>query len=288
MYRSGLTVLTIAAALLVALLAVPALGQAPDTVTLLSASPANGATVPPAPSGGIPWDVRISGPPTDANVAVTITDSPATDPDGVTVSNINRVDFFFLQQDDANLAHYTGKSDPGPNAWSENVGGYYWQVRATWTDAAGTFHAAVSPIQRLGVGAPAPPAPGGGTGGGTNGGGGGATTRTTLAMSATDATFYVRAAIRQRTKRKPVGLSYRCAKVKSSSWRCRPTWHDSRSVYSGTVTFTHSRSGSRIVAKGTFAGTRASRTCLRTRSRAACTQRFRWSITTASRPLGTT
>jgi hypothetical protein len=103
-------------------------------------------------------------------------------------------------------------------------------------------------------------------------------------MSAADATFYVRTVIRLRTKRTPARLRFGCARLATPTYRCRPTWRDSRSVYRATASFTHVRSGGRIVARTTVTGRRASRQCLRTRSFASCSTRFRWRATLAARP----
>ena len=102
----------------------------------------------------------MTGVPDDAGVSVTVTGDPTTSADGVLATE-SRVDFFFLSPD-GTPGGWAGRSDPGPNAWSAAAGGFYWQVIATWTDAAGVFHRAATGIARLGVGVPAPAAPGGG------------------------------------------------------------------------------------------------------------------------------
>jgi hypothetical protein len=294
MSRSAITLLAVGAAVLFVLPA-QALAQAPapETLTLTNASPADGATVPLTPTGGIPWQIAFTGPPADAAVSVTVTSSPDTGPDGVSLLDANRVDFFFITTTDATPGVYAGKSDPGPDAWSEAAGGFYWQVRATWTDAAGMFHAAVSPIERIGVGTKAPPAlttpgsanaPGSPTAPGQSPS---STPRTTLAMASADATFYVRRVIRQRTKRQPRSLRVRCRRASSRSFRCRPTWRDSVNTYTATVTFTHSRSGQRILVRGTVRGRRASLRCTRTRSLRSCQRSFRWTVRTTARPVTT-
>jgi hypothetical protein len=275
--RSGIALLAAAALLL---LAAPA--RAADPLPFASASPADRATVAPTPTGGIPWRVRIVGLPPEAQVAVTVTPSAATGSDGQTLDDTNRLDFFFLSADAANPSLYAAKSDPGPNAWSADNGTYFWQVTATYTDGSGVFHTAVSEIQRLVIGT----APAGGTTPTTPGGS--TTTRRTLAMSSLDATFYVRQLIRQRTKRTPVGLRFACRRLTSASFRCRPTWRDSRNVYTATTaTFRHARSGSRVVSSATLRGRRASRQCVRTRSVRSCGVAFRWQARIAARPPGT-
>jgi hypothetical protein len=144
------------------------------------------------------------------------------------------------------------------------------------------FHSAASPVLRLGIGtAPPPPAA-------PPPGSGGAAPRTTLGMSALDATFYVRAVIRRHTGRPPVKLRYGCARLSSVSFRCRPTWRDSRNTYTATATFSHSRTGARIVAKATVSGRRASRQCSRRRSVKSCARAFRWRAVTAARRPGAT
>jgi hypothetical protein len=274
MRRSAAILVALAAALLVA-----APAHAVDPLPLTSVSPPDRAVVPLTPTGGIPWQIGVAGVPADAAVSVTVTSSPATGPDGVTLLDANRVDFFFLSPSPTAAGEYTGRSDPGPNAWSADAATYYWQVRATWTDPAGVFHAAASAIERIFVGTappatPATPAPG------PIG-----STRTTLGMSSLDATFYVRAVIRRRTRRAPLRLHYGCARLTSRAFRCRPTWRDRRNRYSATATFTHTRRAGRVVARATFTGRRASRTCTRTRSVARCGVRFRWRATLAPRPI---
>ena len=276
MSRIVVTLLAAAGALALA----PA-AQAIDPLPLSAMDPANGAFRPPTPTGGIPWQFTVTGPPPGANVSVTVSSSPVTGPDG-TLPNDNRLDFFFLSENPAAPGQFSGRSDPGPNAWSATLGTYFWQAVATWTDAAGVFHSAGSDVEKLTIGTPpAMPAPTGGQGGA------GAGTRSTLAMSSLDAPFYIRALIRQRTKRRPVGLHYACKRLKSSSFRCRPTWRDSRNVYvRTTATLTHVRAGGRVVAHATLSGLRASRTCARRRSLRSCGVRFRWRATLATRPLG--
>jgi hypothetical protein len=260
------------------LLAATAQAQAVDPLPLTRAVPANRAVVPPTPTGGIPWQVAVTGVPADAQVLVTVSSSPATGSDG-TLLDANRVDFFFLSEG-TSPGSYAGRSDPGPNAWSADAATYYWQVRATWTDAAGVLHTAASTVQRLVIGTAAPPgAPPSGTGPSSP-----SAARSTLAMSSLDATYYVRTAIRRRTKRAPTALRYGCARVSSRSFRCRPAWRDSRNAYTARVTFTHARAGGRLVARGTFAGRRASRQCTRTSSVKSCGRAFRWRTVTAARP----
>jgi hypothetical protein len=278
MTRLVVTLLAVGGALLLA----PA-AQAVDPLPLSNQNPANGAFRPPTPTGGIPWQFTVTGPPPGADVAVTVSPSPVTGPDG-TLPTETRLDFFRLQENPAAPGQFSGLSDPGPNAWSADLGPYFWQAVATWTDAAGVFHSAGSVIERLTIGTPPPTPPPSPTGGpGTTGAG----ARTTLAMSSLDAPFYVRALIRQRTKRQPVGLHFACKRLRSSAFRCRPTWRDSRNVYSATTaTLTHARAGGRVVARATLSGLRASRACTRRRSVRSCGVRFRWKATLATRPLG--
>ena len=270
--------LALAAALLV--LAAPA--GAVDPLTVTSSSPADRASVPLTPTGGIPWQITVAGDvPADAGVSLTISSTGATGPDGVTLATGDRVDFVFLSPNGA-PGGWSGRTDPGPNAWSATAGTYFWQVIATWTDAAGVFHQAVTGAARLFLGIPAPAAP---TGPGAGGGGG--RPRTTLRMSAVDARYYVRTVIRRRTKRAPARLRYGCAPRNTRTFRCGPTWRDSRNVYRATASFTHVRSGGRVVAQATVTGRRASRQCVATRSFASCSTRFRWRATLAGRPVGT-
>jgi hypothetical protein len=106
-------------------------------------------------------------------------------------------------------------------------------------------------------------------------------------MSSVDATYYVRQLIRRHTKRATVRLRYNCARLNSLSFRCRPTWRDSRNQYSATVTFTHSRKSGRTIASARLNGRRASRQCVRSRSLSGCQRSFRWQSVIAGRPLGT-
>lgn len=282
MPRYLVPLLAVTAALL---LAPPAL--AVDPLTVSRTTPADRALVPPTPTGGIPWQVTLAGVPDDANVSVTVSTSPATGGDGVTLATENRDDFFFVTPT-GTPGTFAGRSDPGPNAWSAVVATYFWQLIATWTDAGGVFHSAAGPIVRLFIGTTLPPgaAPAPGTGTGTATGRPGV--RPTLRMSVLDPPYYVRALIRSHTTRTPVRLRYGCARLNTRSFRCRPTWRDSRNVYSATATFTHARSGSRVVARATVTGRRASRQCTRTRSVKACGRPFRWRATILARPLGTT
>jgi hypothetical protein len=152
-------------------------------------------------------------------------------------------------------------------------------VTATWTDASGAFHSAASAIARLVIGTPPATPPPSSAGGGS--------ARTTLAMSSLDVTYYIRQLIRRHTKRPAARLRYNCARLTPRSFRCRPTWRDSRNQYSATATFTHTRTSGRIVASATLSGRRASRQCVRTRSLSACRQPFRWRSVIAVRPRGT-
>jgi hypothetical protein len=271
------------AALAAALLLAPA-ARAAEPLPITDVSPADGASLPPTPTGGIAWQIATATAPQDANVAITVATNPALGPDG-TLPTDNRVDFFFLVPSNP-PGLWSNRSDPGPNAWSADVGTYYWQAVATWTDAAGVFHSAASPVERLGIGVTPAPLPGTGTGGGNGAGGGAGSNRTTLAMSSLDATFYVRALIRRQTKRTPAGLHYGCKPLNSRSFRCRPTWRDSRNRYSSTIaTFTHTRASGRIVAKATARGVRSSRQCLRRGTVSRCGKTFHWTVTLATRPI---
>jgi hypothetical protein len=274
------------ARLLVALLSVlaaalvlaPAAG-AVDPLPLTKSVPADGMVIPPTPSGGFSWGIGIAGLPEDAQVSVTISTTRTLSSDGVTLATGDRVDFFFLQPDVV-PGTYAGQSEPGPNPWTAILGTYFWQVTATWTDASGVFHSAASAIARLVIGSPpATPAPSPSAGGGS--------ARTTLAMSSLDATYYIRQLIRRHTKRPATRLRYNCARRTSRSFRCRPTWRDSRNRYSATATITHSRTSGRIVASASLSGRRASRQCVTTRSLSACRQPFRWRSVIATRPRGT-
>jgi hypothetical protein len=273
MTRSLVALLTLAA-----LLAIAAPAGA-DPLTVKSSSPADGAEVPLTPTGGIPWEIAVSGVPDDAGVSVTISSSPATAPDG-TLTTDNRADFFFLTT--TTPGSWSGRSDPGPDAWSATAGRYYWQVIATWTDASGTFHKDVTGIARLFLGVKPPAASGGG-----GGAGGAAPTRRPLRMSGVDAPFYVRTMIRLRTHRAPARLRYGCARRSTTGYRCRPTWRDGRNTYRATASFTHVRSGRGVVARATVTGRRASLQCVRQRSFASCARTFRWRATLPARPAGT-
>lgn len=273
MFRYLVVAATVAAALV---LAAPA--GAVDPLTLKSASPRDGAAVPLTPTGGIPWQITVTGVPDDASVSLTVSSTGATGSDGVTLSTGDRVDFVFLSST-GTPGGWSGRSDPGPNAWSGSAGTYYWQVLATWTDTAGAFHSAASPVARIFVGV-TPPA-------GTQPGSSPAS-RTSLRMSGLDAKYYVRTVIRRHTKRAASRLRYGCARLSTPAFRCRPTWRDGRNVYTATTaTFTHVRSGGRIDARATVRGRRASRRCTSTQSAARCARPFRWQSTLAVRPAGT-
>jgi hypothetical protein len=273
---SVVALLCVAAALA---LAAQARAQTVEPLTLARLTPPDRAALPLTPTGGIPWQITVAGPPPGANVSVTVSTSLTTGSDGATLATTDRVDLFFLSEDEGTPSVYSGRSDPGPNAWSATAGTYFWQAVATWTDAGGVLHSAASPIQRLFVGTPptAPnPSPVPSTG-----------VRTILRMSSLDVKFYLRAAIRQRTRRTPSRLHYRCVRRTSRSFRCRPTWRDRRNVYSATTaTFTHTRTNGRIVARATITGRRATRSCARRRSVRSCGRRFRWHTVTAGRVPG--
>jgi hypothetical protein len=272
MRRSLALLLVLAAALLLTTSA-----GAADPLTITSSTPSDGDFRPPTPTGGIPFQVVLAGVPADANVSVTIASSATTNADGLLPTD-NRVDFFFLAQSGA-AGSYLASSDPGPNAWSADLGTYFWQVQATWTDAAGVLHSAAGPVERLSIGTPPP--------GGTSPAPTGGRTRTTLAMSSVDAPYYVRQAIRRHTKRTATRLRFNCARLSSRSFRCRPTWRDSVGQYSATATISHSRRAGRIVATATVRGQRATRQCLRNGSLKSCRRAFRWQSVIAARPLGT-
>src|SRR3954470_8316154 len=83
-----------------------------DPLSVTSTVPADGAFRPPTPSGGVAFQVVVAGVPADANVSVTVSSSPATGADGVTLSTDNRVDFFFLAPNGV-PGGYSALSDPG-------------------------------------------------------------------------------------------------------------------------------------------------------------------------------
>ena len=125
MTRLLATALTLAAALLV--LAAPA--GAADPLTVTSPTPADGASVPLTPTGGIPWRITVAGAvPDDAGVSLTISSTGATGADGATLATADRVDFVFLSPNGA-PGGWAGRTDPGPNAWSATAGTYFWRTR---------------------------------------------------------------------------------------------------------------------------------------------------------------
>src|SRR4051812_6448050 len=196
MPRYLVALLAVTAALV---LASPALAVDPLTVT--SSTPADRALVPPTPTGGISWTVRLGGVPDDANVSVTVRSDPTLGDDGVTLAAEGRDDFFFVTPTGA-PGTFFGRSDPGPNAWSAVVGTFYWQLLATWTDAAGVFHSAAGPRARGFMGTTLPPgaAPARGTGRGRGTGGGQPGVRPPGGMPPLDPPYYIRALIRTHTK----------------------------------------------------------------------------------------
>jgi hypothetical protein len=261
---------------LAALLVVAAPAGAADPLTVKSSTPKDGGRVPLTPTGGIPWQISVAGVPADAQVSLTVSSSAATGPDG-TLTTADRADFVFLSPD-ATATNWSGKTDPGPNAWSATAGTYSWQIIATWTDARGAFHQAVSGVAKLFVGVAPPPAA-------TTPKPGARTRRTSLRMVPADATFYVRSMIRLRTKRTPTRLRFGCARTAARTFRCHPAWRDSRTTYQATASFTHLRSGTRIVTRAAVTGRRASLQCVRQRSFARCAQRFTWRATLPARPV---
>jgi hypothetical protein len=270
--------LTLLAVLTAGLLLVPSAGAA-EPLTIRSTVPADGAFVLPTPFNGIAFAALLTGVPDDAQVSVTVSTSTAADADGALLT-ASRVDFFFLFPNGV-PGGYSALSDPGPNAWSGNLGPYFWQIVATWTDAAGVFHDAVGKIEALTIGtqpatpvpAPLPPGP---------------AARPTLRMTTLDAPYYVRTLIRRHTHRAPVSLRTGCRRLNTRSFRCRPTWRDSRNSYSATLTLTHGGTLARVTARATATGRRASRRCTRRRTFKACATAFRWQSTMLARPLGPT
>ena len=270
--------LMLLAVLTAGLLLVPSAGAA-EPLTIRSTVPADGAFVLPTPFNGIAFAALLTGVPDDAQVSVTVSTSPAADAEGALLT-ANRVDFFFLFPNGV-PGGYSALSDPGPNAWSGDPGTFYWQLIATWTDAAGVFHNAVGKVERLTIGTPPPtpvPAPVPAR----------PAARPTLQMTTLDALFYVRTLIRRHTHRAPVSLRTACRRLNTRSFRCRPTWRDSRNSYSATITLTHGGSLARVTARATATGRRASRQCTRRRTFKACGTAFRWQSTLLARPLGTT
>jgi hypothetical protein len=197
----------------------------------------------------------------------------------VTLATADRVDFVFLSPNGA-PGGWAGRTDPGPNAWSATAGTYFWQVVATWTDAAGVFHQAVTGVARLFLGIPAPAAP---TGPGAGGGGG----RPRNDAADVGGRRHVLRPHRdppahEAHARPACGLGLlgaaRDAHVSLPAHVARQPQR-----LPGHASFTHVRSGERIVARTTVTGRRASRQCLRTRSFASCSTRFRWRATLAAR-----
>lgn len=262
-------ILAIAAAAATALLAAP-VAQAVEPLVLASVTPADGTVYAAQPQYGVSWQIT-GGPPAGASVTLSVSSTPATGTDGATLSDLNRVDFTILAASSTDVGVYQGVSNAGPGWWTNIPGTYYWQIHATWTEfppypASPIFHDAVSPIQRIVIQAPQQPAPSQPA----------PVSQPSLAMSSTDAAYYVRALIRLKTKRQPHNLHYACGRVATRSFRCRPSWRDSRSIYAGTVKFTHFLESGQIVAHGAFNGLRASRSCLRTHSVKRCARSVHW------------
>src|SRR4051794_41591839 len=153
MARLSVTVLAVVAVALV----LPSAAAAVDPLSVTSTVPADGAFRPPTPSGGIPFQVVVAGVPADANVSVTVSSSPATGADG-TLPTDNRVDFFFLAPNGV-AGGYSALSDPGPDAWSANLGSYFWPLPAAWNHAAGAVPSAAPAAARPSHRRPPPPPP---------------------------------------------------------------------------------------------------------------------------------
>jgi hypothetical protein len=172
---------------------------------------------------------------------------------------------------------FRGVSNAGPTWWTNFPGTYYWQASANWTDyiaddpttpaydAQTIYHQALTPIRRITVTAPQQPTPPA------------AAPPNPLRMTTVMAQYFVRATIRTKTRREPIGLNYRCARSTVTAFVCHPAWRDRVFAYRGTAQMRNTRAvGTTVYARVRFDGKRAKRSCLRRKSFTRCAAKVHW------------
>ena len=201
---------------------------------------------------------------------VEVSTSPALDPDG-TLADADRIDAYVALPLAAHPEIFTVKTNLTAE-WVATPGTYYWQAHY---DEDGELY--VSEVHRLTitprpaadpptVPAPTPalPAP---------------VVATSLVpapapLPARTVRTWVRRAIDRATHRTPSGLVYRCRSSSAGgAATCRPSWHDARFAYRGTLRISAGRATTQVA----FTGTRAARSCRR-----RCVRGIQWSISLAT------
>jgi hypothetical protein len=191
-----------------------------------------------------------------------------------TLADDFRVDYELLNRSDAYPTQFRARTSPAA-PWLAQPGTYYWQVSYSNYDYTTGCSPCiyVTPVRSIQITPrPQPPQP--------------VPTVPTqqsspdLMMRTSDAHYYVRTMIRRKTGRTPRGLRYKCARLTTRSFRCRPSWHDSRYVFAGTAVFRHFLGSDRqVYASVSFSGLRASRSCVRRQGGVkSCAHRVRWQV----------
>jgi hypothetical protein len=254
---------------------------AAESLPFTTMTPEDGAVVTQTAYGNVQW--IVTGGPKDAySISVRLSQTPDVGTDGQTLSDLHTVGLVGLGQSTTDVGVFRGASVPGPSTWTNYPGTYYWQASASWTetipddpntpiyDPKYVSHSALSQIRRIVVQAPqAPQAPA-------------PTpqpqpTTSPLQMTAYQARYYTRTFIRQRTHRRPTALWYGCSRLSTRSFRCLPSWRDSRYSYRGTAQFRHFfGSDSKVYASARFDGRRARNSCLKGRSFSSCATAVHW------------
>ncbi len=191
-----------------------------------------------------------------------------------TLADDFRVDYELLYRSDAYPTQFRARTSPA-SPWLAQPGTYYWQASYSNYTTGCNPCVYVTPVRSIQITPrPQPPQPQP------------VPTVPTqqpspdLMMRTSDAQYYVRTMIRRKTGRSPRGLRYRCARLTSRSFRCRPSWYDSRYAFAGTAVFRHFLGSDReVYASVSFSGLRASRSCVRRHgSVERCARRVRWQM----------
>jgi hypothetical protein len=150
--RASASCLVLSAAALVSSAPAVAVDQLPYS----SLSPVGGASFVAQSQQGSPWMMTA---PTRLQVFVRVSRTPAVGADGVTLSDLDMLDYFAMAESTTDPGVYQGVSGAGLGLWADVPGTYYWQVQASGLyPLSGPY---VSPIFSIVIQAPPSISPGG-------------------------------------------------------------------------------------------------------------------------------
>jgi hypothetical protein len=226
-----------------------------------SATPANGAAIPPAPSITFVFESAAAAA-ANRSLTLEVATQPTLGEDG-TLAQEYTISTDVFTRGDAFPSRFT-YSTPSYVSWPRTPGTYYWVAYCFCVGFGGYGGVlAVSPVHTFTIAQPTPPAD----------------EAPLKPITGTEARSYIRPVIRRKLGRQAYGLSAGCRAMSRRAAACEVRWRDtsrSRSTtfqYRGTLRFETNLDGTYAYR---FTGTRARYTCVKSRSHARCSRSVRW------------